>query len=163
MAGANTQREGTLGIDACCCCCYCCSFGRKSSLRTAQGVVFARVPPTTLVLETPHTQSSILDQSRSHLPRCEHSWAEQTTGPRTMRLRVRIQTVEKKTVPNHAQKQTTRTGIHGQKSGISHATVPRSNHRLIDTTPEAEGRVLLLVTKFLFHCALHNQSLAQHT
>ena len=49
-------------------------------LRAAQGVVFARVPPTTLVLDTPHTQSPILDQSRSHIPCCEHSWAEQTTG-----------------------------------------------------------------------------------
>ena len=73
------------------------------------------------------TQSPILDESRSHFPCCEHSWAKQTTGPRTMRLRVRIQTVEKK-VPNHAQQQTTRTGIHGQKSGTSQVTVPKSKH-----------------------------------
>ena len=59
----------------------CRSFGRKLSLRASQSVVFARVPPTTLVLETPHTQSPTADQSRSHLPCCEHSWAEQTTGP----------------------------------------------------------------------------------
>ena len=61
---------------------FCCSFIRKLSLRAAQGVVFARVPPTTLVLETPHTQNPILDQSRSHLPcqsRSEHASETETT------------------------------------------------------------------------------------
>ena len=39
-----------------------------------------------LVLETPQQHCPNLDQSRSHLPCCEHSWAEWTTGPRTMQL-----------------------------------------------------------------------------
>ena len=60
---ATHEKVGTLAYgkwlvvvwDAACC---CCSFGRKSSLRAAQGVVFARVPPPTLVLETPHTKSN---------------------------------------------------------------------------------------------------------
>ena len=47
-----------------------------------------RATPQTLVLETPQQHCPILDQSKSHLPCCEHSWAEQTTGPRTMWLRV---------------------------------------------------------------------------
>ena len=65
-----------------------------------------------------------------------------------------------KTVPHHAQKQTTRTGIHGQKSGIPRVTAPQSSHRLIDTTPEAEGHVLMLVTNFPLRVA-YSQSLAQ--
>ena len=43
-----------------------------------------------LVLETPQQHCPYLDQSRSHLSCCEHSWAEQTTGPRTMWLRASI-------------------------------------------------------------------------
>ena len=47
---------------------------------------------------------------RSHLLSCEHSWAEQTTGSRTMRLRERIHTDQEKT----AQRQTTKTFQHQQ-------------------------------------------------
>ena len=47
-----------------------------------RGVVFARVPPQPLFSRlSQHTVPSFyLDQSRSHLQSCEHSWAEQTTG-----------------------------------------------------------------------------------
>ena len=57
-----------------------------------RGVVFARVPPQddSFVLKTPQQHCPYSTSQRSHLLSCEHSWAKQTTGPRTMRLRVRI-------------------------------------------------------------------------
>ena len=64
-----------------------------------------------LVLETPQQHCPNLDQSRSHLTCCEHSWAEQTTGPRTMRLRVRIQTVEKNRAKSRSKDRHSRSEI----------------------------------------------------
>ena len=75
------------------------SFGRKSSFRAAQRCsVRTRTTTTTTALFSRLRNSTVRTSTsqRSHLLSCEHSWAEQTTGPRTMRLRVRIHTIEKK-------------------------------------------------------------------
>ena len=79
---------------------------------------------------------------RSHLLSCEHSWAEQTTGPRTMRLRVRIHTIEKK--PCHITLKSRQQGQVStfRDSAYHRVTAPQSSHQPIDTTPEAEGHVL---------------------
>ena len=49
------------------------------------------------VLKTSQRTVRTSTSQRSHLLSCEHSWAEQTTGSRTMRLRERIHTNQEKT------------------------------------------------------------------
>ena len=87
----------------------CCSFGRKSSFQAAQRCSVRTRTTTTghdsFVLKTSQRTVRTSTSQRSHLLSCEHSWAEQTTGSRTMRLRERMHTNREKT----AQKQTTRT------------------------------------------------------
>ena len=67
-----------------------------------------------------------------------------------------------KTVPHHAQKQTTRTIIHIQRSGIPHVTAPQSSHQPLDNTPEAEGHVLTKVTNFQLRAAWSTNTRHKH-
>ena len=58
--------------------------------QSCTGVVFAlHATPKPYSRDSANTLSFFLDQSRSHLLSCEHSWAEQTTG-----LRVSVATSE---------------------------------------------------------------------
>ena len=92
-----------------CCCWFVVRSVVSQVSKLRRDVVFARVPPqhdtTALFSRLRNSTVRTSTSQRSHLLSCEHSWAEQTTGSRTMRLRERIHTNREKT----AQKQTPRT------------------------------------------------------
>ena len=89
------------------------SFGRKSSFRAAQRCSVRTRTTTTghdsFVLKTSQRTVRTSTSQRSHLLSCEHSWAEQTTGPRTMRLRERMHTNEKKPLKSRQQGRSAQT------------------------------------------------------
>ena len=61
-----------------------------SQVPSCTGAVFERATPqhNNLFSRLRNNTCPYFDQSRSHLPCCDHSWAEQTTGPRTVWPRV---------------------------------------------------------------------------